>query len=69
MRANYVITRVDDNTVTVAHTGGTLADGIDTVSNVETLRFTDQNVATSTIVAPAPVATFSPTTTARLRAA
>ena len=38
-------------------------DGIDTVRNVETLRFTDQDVATSTITAPAPVASISPATT------
>ncbi|HET6967626.1 MAG TPA: peroxidase family protein, partial [Ornithinibacter sp.] len=64
VRTNYVITRVDDNTVTVAHTGGLATDGTDTVSNVETLRFTDQDVATSTIAAPAPAAELSTTSLA-----
>ncbi|WP_345208585.1 peroxidase family protein [Fodinibacter luteus] len=64
VRTNYTITRVDDDTVTVAHTGGTQADGVDTVSNVETLRFSGgAEVPTSSITAPAPVASFSPATT------
>ena len=48
--------------LTVTDTVGT--DGIDTVRNVETLRFTDLDVATSTITAPAPVATVSTNTVA-----
>ena len=38
--ADYTITR-DATSVTVAHTGGTARDGVDTVRNVETLQFTD----------------------------
>ena len=63
-RTNYTVTVVGvgaARVITVTDTVGT--DGIDTVRNVETLRFTDGDVATSTITAPAPVATFSPTTT------
>jgi hypothetical protein len=63
-RTNYAVTAVGvgaAQVITVTDNVGT--DGIDTVRNVETLRFTDQNVATSTITAPAPVATFSPATT------
>ncbi len=63
-RANYTVTTVGvgaARVLTVTDTVGT--DGIDTVRNVETLRFTDQDVATSTITAPAPVASISPATT------
>ena len=63
-RTNYTVTAVGvgaAQVITVTDNVGT--DGIDTVRNVETLRFTDGDVAASTIVAPAPVATFSPTTT------
>ncbi|WP_447759712.1 peroxidase family protein [Sphingopyxis panaciterrae] len=41
LRANYDITYNADGTVTVAHVGGTLADGIDTLRNIERLQFTD----------------------------
>ncbi len=41
-------------------TGGT--DGIDTVRNVETLKFTDREIAASSITAPAPAASVSATT-------
>ena len=63
-RTNYTITLATvggQRVLTVTDTVGT--DGIDTVRNVETLRFTDQDVATSTITAPAPVASISPATT------
>lgn len=38
---NYEITANENGTYTVAHTGGTGIDGIDTVRNVETLQFAD----------------------------
>ncbi|BCL74572.1 hypothetical protein JHS3_03080 [Jeongeupia sp. HS-3] len=41
---NYTITRNDDGTMTVAHTGGTLLDGVDTLQNIERLQFADQTV-------------------------
>ena len=64
VRTNYEITCVDDNTVTVVHTGGTAVDGIDTVRNVETLRFVGGDVATSTIITPVAAADLSTTTLA-----
>ncbi|WP_447764649.1 peroxidase family protein [Sphingopyxis panaciterrae] len=41
IRANYDITNNDDGTITVAHVGGTLADGTDTLRNIERLQFAD----------------------------
>ncbi|MCR6636555.1 peroxidase family protein [Devosia sp.] len=43
-RAEYDIDFSPDGTITVAHVGGTQADGTDTVRNVEVLDFTDQDV-------------------------
>ena len=43
------------------HNGGTATDGIDTVRNVETLRFVGGDVATSTIIAPVAAAELSTT--------
>ena len=46
VRANYTVTRLTDerNAWTVSHLNGTGIDGVDTVRNVERLRFTDQTV-------------------------
>jgi Ca2+-binding RTX toxin-like protein len=44
---NYTITNNPDGSITVAHVGGTAADGIDTVRNVERLQFTDATVGTA----------------------
>ncbi|KAB7741891.1 choice-of-anchor D domain-containing protein [Nostocoides sp. F2B08] len=67
VRTNYDITvaTVDgQRVITVSHTGGTQADGIDTVRNVEVLRFAGGvEVETSSIAAPAPIAAFAPATT------
>ncbi|PAL23673.1 peroxidase family protein [Sphingopyxis sp. GW247-27LB] len=41
IRANYTITNNDDGTVTVAHVGGTLLDGTDTLRNIERVQFAD----------------------------
>ncbi|MBK8638446.1 MAG: choice-of-anchor D domain-containing protein [Chromatiaceae bacterium] len=41
---NYTVTSNADGTVTVAHTGGTLADGTDTLRNMEQLAFLDQTI-------------------------
>lgn len=40
-RANYDITFNVDGTITVAHVGGTQADGVDTLRNIERLQFAD----------------------------
>jgi Ca2+-binding RTX toxin-like protein len=48
--------------VTVAHTGGTAADGVDTLRNIETLRFSDREIAASSITAPEPAVALSATT-------
>jgi hypothetical protein len=68
VRTNYDITVADvagEKVITVNHTGGTATDGIDTVRNVETLRFAGGlDVATSTLIAPAPAVTLSTTTLA-----
>jgi hypothetical protein len=50
-RATYLITNNADGSVTVDSNGGT--DGVDTVWNVEQLRFTDQTVTVSSPSAPA----------------
>jgi Ca2+-binding RTX toxin-like protein len=42
--ANYTITYNPDGSVTVSHTGGTGADGTDTLRNIEVLDFTDVDV-------------------------
>jgi hypothetical protein len=44
---NYTITNNLDGSITVAHVGGTAADGIDTVRNVELLKFADATVGTA----------------------
>jgi hypothetical protein len=41
IRANYTITSNSDGSITVAHTGGTAADGIDTLWNMERAQFAD----------------------------
>ena len=51
-RADYDVTRTVDGLV-VNHARGLATDGIDTVRNVEALRFSDQTV---TVAAPAPTA-------------
>ena len=64
VRTNYEITVADvagEKVITVNHTGGTAADGIDTVRNVETLRFVGGDVATSTIITPVAAADLSTT--------
>jgi hypothetical protein len=43
-RAEYVITNNPNGTFTVAHTGGTQADGVDTLSNIERVRFLDSTI-------------------------
>ncbi len=43
-RANYTVTSNADGSVTVAHTGGTLADGTDTLRNMELMAFLDQTI-------------------------
>ena len=43
------------------HNGGTATDGIDTLRNVETLRFVGGDVATSTIIAPVAAAELNTT--------
>jgi hypothetical protein len=65
-RTEYEITRGTtggEPFVTVNHTGGTATDGIDTLRNVETLRFTNEDVAVTSITTPVPVAEFTPATT------
>ncbi|MDX6534494.1 MAG: hypothetical protein QOF68_2238 [Gaiellales bacterium] len=44
VRANYTITSNLDGSVTVAHTGGTAADGTDSLRNIEMLQFADTTV-------------------------
>jgi hypothetical protein len=51
LRANYTVT-VNNGVTTVAHTGGTQTDGVDTLRNIETLQFSD-GVAAATPAAPA----------------
>ena len=59
VRTNYEIT-LGDGFVTVAHTGGTAADGIDTIRNVEILRFPGTpDVVVADIQAAAPAAALS----------
>jgi hypothetical protein len=64
-RTDYTVTvgtSGGEQFVTVNHTGGTQADGIDTLRNVETLRFTTGDVAVTSITTPTPVATVTPAT-------
>ncbi|MGA8045784.1 MAG: peroxidase family protein, partial [Dermatophilaceae bacterium] len=66
VRTNYevtVTTAGGERVISVNHTGGTQSDGVDTLRNVEVLRFSDGDVPTSTIAAPAPVAEIAPATT------
>ncbi|HEX8345127.1 MAG TPA: peroxidase family protein [Actinoplanes sp.] len=51
LRANYTVT-VNNGVTTVAHTGGTQIDGVDTLRNIESLQFSD-GVAAATPAAPA----------------
>src|SRR3546814_19093308 len=39
LRANYDITNNDDGTISVAHASGTQLDGVDTLRNIERMRF------------------------------
>src|SRR3546814_12907740 len=41
LRANYDITNNDDGTISVAHARGTQLDGVDTLRNIERMRFSD----------------------------
>jgi hypothetical protein len=66
-RADYTVTVAADGTLTVAHLGGTGADGIDTVRNVETLRFADGNVSTGGIANGAAVPNLFGLTEAQAR--
>jgi Ca2+-binding RTX toxin-like protein len=64
VRTSYEITVADvagEKVITVNHSGGTATDGIDTLRNVETLRFVGGDVATSTIIAPVAAAELSTT--------
>jgi hypothetical protein len=57
-RANYTITVNANGTITVADSGNgaiALADGTDTLRNIETLRFTDGDVLVSSLAPRAPV--------------
>ena len=48
-RANYTINMNADGSITVSHvvqTAGVASDGIDTVRNIELLRFADGDVST-----------------------
>ena len=56
--ANYTITSNPDGSTTVAHQAGAGADGIDTLYNVERLRFIDQTIPVAGAVPP----TNTPTT-------
>jgi Ca2+-binding RTX toxin-like protein len=51
VRANYTLTR-DGAALVVNHTGGAATDGIDRLTNVERLRFTDQTIAIGAPAAP-----------------
>ncbi len=53
IRANYDIT-VLAGVVTVAHTGGSLIDGTDTVRNMENLQFSDITITVASLTAPPP---------------
>ncbi len=61
----YTITKNADGSVTVAHTGGTAADGTDTLTNVEVAQFTDRAVSLvpNAPAAGAPVVNFGTNTT------
>ena len=52
-RSEYDVT-FGTGAVTVAHTGGTAADGVDTLRNVELLRFSDQTIPATAPVVTAP---------------
>jgi len=41
-RAEYTITNNEDGTVTIAHTGGAMVDGTDTLTDVEQAQFSDE---------------------------
>ena len=62
VRANYTVTRLTDerNAWTVSHLNGAGIDGVDTVRNVERLRFTDQTVNLPVNRPGAGVSAFSP---------
>jgi len=67
---NYTIvaaTVAGEKVITVTHDNAG-ADGVDTLRNVETLRFLDGDVATSTVAVPAPAAQVQTTLAFGLRA-
>jgi len=45
VRANYTITDLGGGSYRIAHNGGAGADGTDTFTNIEFLKFTDQTIA------------------------
>jgi len=55
--ADYTITSNANGSITVDHNGG--IDGVDTIYNVEQLRFTDQTVNVAAVVNPTPTASLS----------
>jgi Ca2+-binding RTX toxin-like protein len=60
VQGNYTITQnVLDNSWTVAHTGGTGADGVDTLRNVEFFQFTDGIAAPGDPVTPGTLGTVA----------
>ncbi len=62
-RSEYTVAPAAGGRVTVTHTGGTTADGTDTLRNVERLRFSDVTIDAPT-AATAPAVPVAPTATA-----
>ena len=50
VRANYTISSNTDGTLTVAHTGGTQADGVDRVRNIEMFKFSDVEIPLASLL-------------------
>jgi Ca2+-binding RTX toxin-like protein len=58
-RSEYTITSTSMGQYTVAHTGGTMVDGTDTLTDVEFARFSDQRLDLSTIGVTPPTSGIS----------
>ncbi len=60
LKDNYTLTENTDGSVSVAHTAGTLADGVDRIFNIERVRFQDGEFSLAELVNDAPVFVTGP---------
>ncbi|SHL22878.1 M10 family metallopeptidase C-terminal domain-containing protein [Roseibium suaedae] len=50
--SEYTITHNDDGSITIAHTGGTRLDGVDTLYDVEAAQFADERIVLDKLTGP-----------------